>query len=133
MTSLRSLHHFFLLFPFLTRCEVKPYYSSPYRCWKCQAYGHLHFQCNQTAQCGNCSQIGHFVAYCANAANCITCRAPHIPDYAPCPICRWQQEIRVKKYMSKTGATYTLMFLVLAVLQLKELVQQVCHQTLSHG
>ncbi len=94
------------IFYFSARCEVKPYYSSPFRCRKCQAFGHLHTQCKQTARCGNCSQIGHFAACCTNAANCRTCKAPHRPDSVRCP--RWQQEIRIKKCMATTGLTYRL-------------------------
>ncbi len=89
------------IFYFSGRCDVKPYYSSPFRCRKCQAFGHLHTWCKQSARCGNCSQIGHFAACCTNAANCRTCKAPHRPDYVRCP--RWQQEIRIKKCMATTG------------------------------
>ena len=104
ITFATSIPSFILYFS--GRCAVKSYYSSPYRCRKCQAFGHLHSRCKQAARCGNCSQIGHFAAYCTNAANCRTCRAPHRPDSVRCP--RWQQEIRIKKHMATTGVTYTL-------------------------
>ena len=104
ITFATSIPSFILYFS--GRCDVKSYYSSPYRCRKCQAFGHLGSRCKQKARCGNCSQLGHFAAYCTNAANCRTCRAPHRPDSVRCP--RWQQEIRIKKHMASTGVTYTL-------------------------
>ncbi len=83
---------------------VKQYYSSPFRCRKCQAFGHRLNWCSQQARCCKCSQPGHLERDCKNAPYCRTCKAPHRPDSPNCP--KWQQEIRLKKLMARDNIPY---------------------------
>ena len=75
---------------------VKQYYSSPFRCRKCQAFGHRLNRCSQQARCCKCSQPGHLECDCKNAPYC---KAPHRPDSPNCP--KRQQEICLKKTYGK--------------------------------
>ena len=84
--------------------SVRLYYSFPYRCRKCQAFGHLTKWCSQEARCSKCSKAGHSETECKAPPNCRSCKAPHRPDSPNCP--RWQQEIRIKKRMASDGISY---------------------------
>ena len=83
---------------------VKQYYSSPFRCTNCQAFGHRRTWCKQTARCCKCSQAGHIERDCKNTPNCRTCKMSHRPDSPNCP--KWQQEIRLKKLMARDNIPY---------------------------
>ena len=73
--------------------RIETYIPRPYRCIKCQRFGHTKRHCNRTEVCSKCSMEGHTSQSCNNNPFCVNCRGPHDSRSKDCPTLRFKSEV----------------------------------------
>lgn len=69
-----------------TRFKLKEYRPTPFRCYKCQRFGHTAAKCNNRDTCPVCGGP-HEYKNCPTGTekHCVNCNGPHSAGYRGCP------------------------------------------------
>ena len=84
--------------------KVKPYYSNPRLCRKCQRYGHGVNFCQNKQICAKCGEEGHSFNDCENELSCCHCKKNHSASTKTCPM--WILEKRILKVATDDRCSY---------------------------
>ncbi|GBO14066.1 hypothetical protein AVEN_231099-1 [Araneus ventricosus] len=85
------------------RLSVRPYISSPLRCFQCQRFGHSKTSCRGTLTCARCAEVGHDSSHCTAAERCVNCKEAHTSFSRNCSAWKLEKEIvatKIKKQIS---------------------------------
>lgn len=80
--------------------NVRPYYTNPLRCFKCQRFGHSSKFCDSEEICGKCSLNTH-LNDCDSAVECYNCAGNHVSWSKECDIYKQEQAITKIKVDTK--------------------------------
>jgi len=86
------------------RCDVRPYYPPPMRCYNCQTFGHITIRCSNKAVCGNCGRDPHSGEECTTPPQCTNCPGLHSPRDRNCPV--YLKEKKIQEIKTLEGISY---------------------------
>ena len=86
------------------RVSVRAYVPSPFRCFKCQKFGHTVKYCTHEAVCEKCGQSGHEVDDCSNPVQCVNCGGNHSASSRVCS--QWKLKKAILEYKYKYDVPY---------------------------
>ena len=88
-----------------TVVKVGPFFPKPWRCFRCQDYGHTKRSCKRKVRCSRCSQVGHSEKDCrSESASCFHCSGDHPVYSLDCP--RWETERHIIKVQVRQKITH---------------------------
>ncbi|GBL78415.1 hypothetical protein AVEN_42921-1 [Araneus ventricosus] len=79
------------------RLSVRAYIPNPFRCFKCQRFGHSKTSCRGTLTCARCAEVGHDSSQCTAAEKCVNCKNAHTSFSRTCSVWKLEKEIITTK------------------------------------
>ena len=86
------------------KVKVRPVPPKPFRCYRCQAYGHIAEECLGTRVCAVCSGQHEYTRTCPNKPKCPACSGPHTAFDPECPV--WKEEKEIAKIKKTEKMSY---------------------------
>ncbi|GBN33076.1 hypothetical protein AVEN_7614-1 [Araneus ventricosus] len=86
------------------RLSVRTYIPNPFRCFKCQLFGHSKTSCRGTLTCARCAEVGHESTDCNRTEKCFNCKGEHISFSRNC--FAWKQEKEIIAMKIKNRISY---------------------------
>ncbi|CAH1110656.1 unnamed protein product [Psylliodes chrysocephalus] len=83
--------------------KVRPYIPTPFRCFRCQRFGHTAIRCTKDQVCV-CGKPIHTGNPCSPPVSCIYCQGPHPAISKNCPI--FKQEVAIQEIKTKENLSY---------------------------
>ena len=77
---------------------VTQYVPNPFRCYKCQRFGHVTGKCKHSETCARCSETGHKDDICTKKYKCIICGENMHHTIKSAGIIRWDLIFNISEY-----------------------------------
>ena len=89
----------------LIQAKADVYIPNPFRCYKCQVFGHHENKCGRQAICVNCSMREHCQpGQCQRTAKCVNCSGDHSANSKECP--QWEKERKILKIKCENNLSF---------------------------
>ncbi|GBM17938.1 hypothetical protein AVEN_111088-1 [Araneus ventricosus] len=79
------------------KLTVRPYIPNPFRCFKCQRFGHSKVSCRGTLTCSRCAEAGHDSSDCKASEKCVNYKGSHTSFSRLCSAWKFEKEVIVEK------------------------------------